>query len=212
MIRLLPSSIRNTLLNKKPLQLPFILRMLHSLQNSCMSNSTYRIRLPRQRNFVFILNSSTFFNSLLEEGEILLVEFEEGDVCRDLVGDGPYCRGCAFMCEEGSYFVGGADVVYVVFREGFVFGEGKSGPDYAFGLDGGDEKCGFLGEDVVCEVGIWELAAREVIEESSLSAERERLLVRGTGEWVEGCTGRVVSRRCLLSSWSFGFRDRGLHH
>ena len=115
MIRLLPRSIRNTLLNKKPLQLPLILRMLHSLQNSRVSNSTYRIRLPRQRNFIFIFHGSTFFNSLLEEGEILLVELEEGDVGGDLVGDGPYRRACSFMCEEGSYFVGGADVVYVVF-------------------------------------------------------------------------------------------------
>jgi hypothetical protein len=52
---------------------------------------------------------------LLEEDEILLIEFEEGDVGGDLVGDGPYCRGCSFMCEEGSYFVGGADVVNVIF-------------------------------------------------------------------------------------------------
>ena len=115
MIRLLSRSVRNTLLNKKPLQLPFILRMLHSLQNSRVSNSTYRIRLPRQRNLIFIFNSSTFFNSLLEEGEIFFVEFEEGDVRGDLVGDGPYRRACSFMCEEGSYFIGGTDVVYVVF-------------------------------------------------------------------------------------------------
>jgi hypothetical protein len=52
---------------------------------------------------------------LFKESKILFVEFEEGDVRGDLVGDGPYCRGDSFMCEEGSYFVGGADIVYVVF-------------------------------------------------------------------------------------------------
>jgi hypothetical protein len=57
-------------------------------------------------------------------------------VCGDLVRDGPDGEGDAGTGEEGSDFVGGADVVYVVEGEGFVFGEGEPGPDYAFGLNG----------------------------------------------------------------------------
>jgi hypothetical protein len=53
-----------------------------------------------------------------------------------LVRDGPDGEGDAGTGEEGSDFVGGADVVYVVEGEGFVFGEGEPGPDYAFGLNG----------------------------------------------------------------------------
>jgi len=71
------------------------------------------------------------------------------------------------------------DVIYVVEREGFVFGEGEPGPDYGVGLDGRNEECALFCCNIVCKVGVWKIASSQIIEVPALS--EIRLLAKGSG-------------------------------
>lgn len=79
----------------------------------------------------------------------------------------------AGMRQDGWDFGGGGNGIYVVEGEGFFHGHGETGPDDGIGIDGRDVEGGFIGIDVVREVGIWELTSGEVEEVSSLSGARE---------------------------------------
>jgi hypothetical protein len=61
------------------------------------------------------------------------------------------------------------DLVDIVDGESFIYGEGQTRPDYGFGLDRWDEEGGYVVINVVCEVRVWQPAAGQVVEESTLS-------------------------------------------
>jgi hypothetical protein len=161
--------MRNRLRNKERFQLSLVLRMFYSLQNRRMCNCTNIICVSRQSHLVFILYDPAFLDSKFEEREVLLVEFEKGNMVADLICYRPDGRRGVRMCKGRGYLVCSEDLVDVVEGKSFVHREGQAGPDYRFGLDGWDEECGFVVVDVVCEIGVGQRAASQVVEESTLS-------------------------------------------
>ncbi len=73
------------------------------------------------------------------------------------------------MRELRCYLVCSEDMVDVVQRESFVFREGKTAPDHGFGLNWWDKECRLVVINIVCKICIRQRAARQVVEESTLS-------------------------------------------
>jgi len=124
--------------------------------------------MPCQSHLVFILDNPAFFNSKFEEREVFLVEFEKGNVVADLICYRPNSRRGMGMCKGRGYLVCSENLVDVVEGKTFVLREGQSTPDYGFAVDGWNEECRFIVLDVISEIGVWQRATRQVVEESSL--------------------------------------------
>ena len=101
--------------------------------------------------------------------------------------------------------IGGLYGIDVVLLEGFGGREGKASPHDGFGVDGWDEERAFVCSDVVCVVGVWEVAACHVVEESSLP----NVFILAFLCVQCGCpTETALVRHCPQSFVSSGLRGR----
>lgn len=170
-VGLFSAAIRYALLQEQALQLPLITSLLDRLQDRSMRNRRDLISSPSERDLVRILHDPALLNSFLQQAEILVLKLEEGDVIRDLVGNGVYVLGLAVGRERRIHLVGRCDCVYVVELGGFFCRQRQTGPHHRLGINRRDEKRALSGRDVVCVGGIWQIATCEVEEVSTLSGE-----------------------------------------
>jgi hypothetical protein len=119
MIRLLPTSIRYTPLQKHCLQLPLILGVFNPFQHLRVRERRNDIRFLNERNFVFIFKDAAFFDCFFQEGGIYRF-----DRRRDLICDCVDRRG-----GKGVDLGSGEDCVDIVEGKRFFSGRRETGPD-----------------------------------------------------------------------------------
>ena len=179
------------------LQLALVLNVLHLLHDQLVSLGADLVGLGHDGQFVFVLDHARDFDGFLEDGKVLVVEFEEGDLVRDLVGDRKYGRAlgllAADMGEGGVDIAGVLDLVDVPVLLGLFGGDRQARPDDRLGIDGWDEEGGLVGVHVVHVVAVGEGAAGHVVEVAAL-AERLGLVV--VLEQLGGAALEVEDSRC----------------
>ena len=78
-----------------------------------------------------------------------------------MLGDGVDSLAFAVrgIAEPGVELVAREYLVHIIAFQGFVRGDGESGPDHGVGIDRGNEEGRFLSRNVVGEVGVGERTA-----------------------------------------------------
>ena len=142
-IRHLLTPMRKASLHERSLKLLLILSSLGLGKDSTVANARDVVCLSQHSNLVLILDDTGYFDSVLEDLKVLVIEADEGDVVGDLVRDGKGGGLGVFGTEVGEgcvEFGGELNFIHIVLREGLVDADGETRPDYIVGVDGGDEE------------------------------------------------------------------------
>ncbi|KAI6772902.1 hypothetical protein HG530_003860 [Fusarium avenaceum] len=81
-------SVGNTSLKESSLELLLVLGSLCPGENSAMSNAGDIVGLSKHGNLELVLDHSGDLDGILQDVEVLVVKFDEGDMVRDLFRDG----------------------------------------------------------------------------------------------------------------------------
>jgi len=135
----------------------------------------YLVGLCYQSQLVLGLDGARHLDGLFQDGQVLVVELEEGDILRHLGrygedgGLGHGRRGRAEVRERRIDVVGVLDFVHLPLLPRLFGADGEAGPYDALGIDGRDEEDRSGRVHVVEEVAVGQRAAGEVVEEPALS-------------------------------------------
>lgn len=165
-------SISHASLQEGSLKLSLVDGRLGLLQNSSVRNVRHVVGLTDHGNLELVLDHAGDLDGLLQSIKVLVLKLEECDVVRDLFRDRIGRRlgvGLPKVRQGGVQLRGELDLVDVVLLESLIDAEGETGPDDAFGVDGGDKEDRLGGLDVVDVVAVGEVAAGKVVEESALA-------------------------------------------
>ena len=166
-------ALGNAALQKDGLELHLVGRLLRLLDDGLVRQAGDVVGLADHGHLELILDDARDFNGLLEQGKVLVLEADEGDVVRHLAVDGVDGRAGGGIGQVGERRVDlgrQLDLVDVVQPEGVVDGGRQAGPDDVVGVDRGDEERRLGGLDVVGEVAVGEVAAGQVVEVAALAA------------------------------------------
>jgi hypothetical protein len=157
MVGHLLGSMSHTSLQESSLKLSLVDSSLGLFQNSSVGNVRHVVGLADNGNLELVLDHAGDLNGLLQSIKVLLLELEECDMVRDLVRDRVGCRlgvGSPEVRESSVQLRGELDLVDIVFLEGLVDAEGKTGPDDAIGIDGRNKEDRLGGLDIVDVVAV----------------------------------------------------------
>lgn len=171
MVRHFRRAMRNTPLQEGSVQLLLRLGRLGSLNDGLVSNGSNVVCLVNHGNFVLVLDDSRDLNGLLDGIKVLVPELEEGDIVRNLVGNGENGRLGVLLGQMGegdADLVCELDFVDVVLAQGVVNAQREAGPHDLIGVDGRDEERQLIGLDVVGELAVGAVAAAQVVEVAAL--------------------------------------------
>lgn len=203
----------HTSLQESCLKLSLVDSRLGLFQNSSVGNVRYVVGLADHGNLELVLNHAGDLNGLLQSIKVLLLEFEECDVVRNLVRDRIGCGlrvGLAEVRQSSVQLRSELDVVDIVLLEGLVDAKREARPDDAIGIDGRNKEDRLGGLDVVDVVAVGEVAPGKVVEESALTIDLSEGVFK-LSIIVNRPTGKVQARRCPRGAWSCETRGTGYH-